>query len=544
MIRYKFLQLIEKHFKIHKVCALLGPRQSGKTTLSNDFIKLKNIPSINVFDLENYSDVERLRDPLLSLSELEGFIIIDEIQYVPNLFSTIRVLVDKKNIKFLVLGSASRDLIKQSSETLAGRIGYIEVTPFALSEITEIDNLWLRGGFPSSYLAAENNESSLWRQNYIKTFLERDIPNLGFSIPAVQLRRFWMMICNYHGNIFNALELGNSLGISSHTVKHYLDILEGTFMIRVLRPWHENLQKRQVKTPKIFFRDSGIYHTLLGLDSYNSIKLNPKLGASWEGFALEQVIKYYNAEPEECYFWSSHNTAEIDLLIFKDGKRLGFEFKYSSTPRITRSTEIALRDLKLDQVNIIFPSDKTYTLSEKINAIGLKLIHKSARKEAIDIELFSPIIINTYEKIGSTLELEEFAKYFSDNQIDIEDKAYIEKCITDFGLGKELYKEKKIIDRGSWKINCILISHEPNSPFYRDLLRKNEDQKRSFPPIVDEFLHENNIDNNEVEYGIAIIFQDNTNLQGQRVGINISVEITLKNEKKLKKEWSFNLKIF
>lgn len=372
--RYKFLQLIEDHFKIHKVCALLGPRQCGKTTLSQEFASLKNIPRINIFDLENYSDLERLEDPLLTISDLQGFVIIDEIQYKPNLFSTIRVLVDKKDIKFLVLGSASRDLIKQSSETLAGRIGYIEITPLVSSESQSltVDNLWIRGGFPLSYLAGNDELSFLWRQNYIKTFLERDISRLGFSIPAVRLRRFWMMLCHYHGGIFNASELGKSLGISYHTAKNYLDILEGTFMIRVLQPWYENLKKRQVKTPKIYFRDSGIYHALLGLNNYESMAISPKIGPSWEGFALEQVINHNNAEPEECYFWSAHGVAEIDLIIIKNGKRIGFEFKYSSTPKITKSIEIALNDLKLNQVKIIFPGDKIYKLSDKVEAIGLK----------------------------------------------------------------------------------------------------------------------------------------------------------------------------
>jgi predicted AAA+ superfamily ATPase len=376
--RDKFLRQIDEHFKVHKVCALLGPRQCGKTTLSQEFANLNKVPRVNIFDLEDYSDLARLEDPLLSLSDLQGFVIIDEIQYKPNLFSTIRVLADKKNIKFLVLGSASRDLIKQSSETLAGRIGYIEITPLTLSESNSLNlnNLWVRGGFPLSYLADNDELSFLWRQNYVKTFLERDIPRLGFSIPTVQLRKFWMMLCHYHGGIFNASELGKSLGISYHTAKNYLDILEGTFMIRVLQPWHENLKKRQVKTPKIYFRDSGIYHSLLSLNNYESITLNPKIGASWEGFALEQVINYNNAETEECFFWSAHNAAEIDLLIIKGGKRIGFEFKYSSTPRVTRSIEIALTDLNLDRVIIIFPGDKDYKLSEKVEAIGLNYFTK------------------------------------------------------------------------------------------------------------------------------------------------------------------------
>lgn len=374
MLRQQFFSLIEQHFQIHKVCALLGPRQCGKTTLSRQFANLKEIPRINIFDLENPLDLERLEEPMLALSDLHGFVIIDEIQYKPNLFSILRVLVDKTDIKFLVLGSASRDLIKQSSDTLAGRIGYIEMTPFILSEVSDINKLWLCGGFPLSYLANNEELSFLWRQNYVKTFLERDIPNLGFSIPAMQLRKFWIMICHYHGGIFNASELGNSLGISYHTAKSYLDILEGTFMIRVLRPWYENLKKRQVKTPKIYFRDSGIYHTLLGLNDYESVMTSPKIGASWEGFALEQVIRYYNAEPEECYFWSSHSIAEIDLLIFKNGKRIGFEFKYTDSPKITSSMKISLEDLELDQIKVIFPGNISFKMSDKIEAIGFQTL--------------------------------------------------------------------------------------------------------------------------------------------------------------------------
>ncbi len=374
MLRQQFLSLIEQHFQIHKVCALLGPRQCGKTTLSRQFAKLKEIPRINIFDLEDPLDLERLSEPMLALSNLHGFVIIDEIQYKPNLFSILRVLVDKTDIKILVLGSASRDLIKQSSETLAGRIGYIEMTPFILPEVSDINKLWLRGGFPLSYLADNEELSFLWRQNYVKTFLERDIPNLGVSIPTMQLRKFWVMICHYQGGIFNASELGNSLGISYHTAKSYLDILEGTFMIRVLRPWYENLKKRQVKTPKIYFRDSGIYHTLLGLNNYESVMTSPKIGASWEGFALEQVIRYYDAEPEECYFWSSHSIAEIDLLILKNGKRIGFEFKYTDSPKITSSMKISLEDLKLDQIKVIFPGNISFKMSDKIEAVGFQTL--------------------------------------------------------------------------------------------------------------------------------------------------------------------------
>ena len=374
MIRHKFLSLIEQHFKIHKVCALLGPRQCGKTTLAKQFAESKAIPLINFFDLNNPEDLQRIEEPLLAFSQLKKYIIIDEVQNKPDLFSVLRYFVDNNDIKILVLGSASRDLIKQSSETLAGRIGYVEMSPFELSETDDINRLWLRGGFPLSYLAENEALSSLWRKDYINTFLERDLPNLGFSIPPAKLRRFWAMVCHYHGGIFNASELGNSLGVSHHTAKNYLDILEGTFMLRSLMPWHENLKKRQVKTPKVYFKDSGIFHSLIGIDDHESLNLHPKLGSSWEGFALEQVIRHYNLENKDCYFWASHNVAEIDLFVFKGGKRLGFEFKYTDSPKITNSMKICLDDLKLDKITVIYPGNIQFKLSDKIEAVGLQTL--------------------------------------------------------------------------------------------------------------------------------------------------------------------------
>lgn len=436
------------------------------------------------------------------------------------MFSTIRVLVDKKNIKFLVLGSASRDLIKQSAETLAGRIGYIEITPFNLPEVAEFDKLWLRGGFPLSYLANNEEQSFLWRQNYIKTFLERDIPQLGFSIPSIQLRKFWLMICHYHGSIFNASALGNSLGISQHTAERYLNILEGTFMIRILPPWYENLKKRQVKSPKIYFRDSGIYHAFLGLNNHDSITLSPKIGMSWEGFALEQIINHYNAEKEECYFWSSHNIAEIDLLIIKNGKRIGFEFKYTSTPKITKSIMIASNDLKLDEVKIIFPGDMLLKLSENIEAIGLSLIP---------------------QRLNNILELniivDDFYRYIPpDSNIHDEDRWYIKKCLEDIKLRKELYIQKKVVDRDLWKLDCILISHELYSPFYRS----NFDKKPVGINFVSQLFKKYKINDNDVSYGMAIIFQDNTQYfhENSKVGMNVVMKLFLKNGEEVKGEWS------
>jgi predicted AAA+ superfamily ATPase len=372
MLRIKPLNAIIEHFQIHKICALLGPRQCGKTTLADYFAAQNNIPRVNRFDLEDPLDLQRLTDPMLALSDLKGFVIIDEIQYKPDIFKVLRVLVDRTNIKFLILGSASRDLIKQSSETLVGRIGYVEMTPFDMSEVEDLKKLWIGGGFPLSYLASNASLSGLWRRNHIKTYLERDIPNLGFAIPPERLRKFWVMLCHYHGGIFNASELGKSLEISDHTAKRYLSILQGTFMIRVLQPWHENLKKRQVKAPKIYFRDSGIYHSLLGLGDLEAMMLSPKIGSSWEGFALEQIIHHCDAEEEDCYFWASHNGAEIDLIIFKNGKRLGFEFKYTDRPKITPSMRISMEDLKLDQIQIIFPGNIRFKLSENIEAVGLE----------------------------------------------------------------------------------------------------------------------------------------------------------------------------
>lgn len=372
--RTKYFKMIKNHFKVHKVCALLGPRQCGKTTLASLFIKKYKIPKENIFDLENPLDLSRISDPILSLSSLKGIVIIDEIQRKPNLFSEIRFIVDKYNLKFLILGSASRELIQQSSQSLAGRIGYVEMTPFGILEVEDDERLWISGGFPNSYFAKTEDLSVLWRKNYIKTFLETDIPNLGFSINTSQIRKFWYMLCHYHGCIFNATEIGNSIGVSYHTVQNYLSILHGTFMIRVLQPWYENTKKRQVKTPKIYFRDSGIYHTILGVNNKSDILLNPKIGVSWEGFAMEEIIKYYDVDQNDCYFWSSHNESELDLVIFKNGKRIGFEFKYTSTPKITKSMHIAIDTLGIDELYIIFPGDMNYPLSEKIHVVGLKCI--------------------------------------------------------------------------------------------------------------------------------------------------------------------------
>ncbi len=375
MKRPDYLRDITNHFRIHPACALLGPRQVGKTTLAKMFIESHPPEMVKRFDLQNPLDLAKLDNPMLAFSQItKGLIVIDEIQLRPDLFPVLRVLIDEnRDRKFLILGSASRDLIRQSAETLAGRIGYLELMPFSLEETSQSPTLWIRGGFPLSFLAESENDSLLWRQSYITTFLERDIPSLGFQIPPQQMRRFWLMLAHYHGQMFNGSEIGKSLGISDHTARKYLDLLAGTFMIRVLLPWHENLDKRQIKTPKIYFRDSGLLHALIGIRNESELENHPRLGSFWEGFALEEICRQAQVTPDECYFWGTQGGAELDLLIIKNGKRIGFEIKYTDKPSVTRSMRIAMADLKLDHLYIIFPGKESFPLDEKISAHGLSI---------------------------------------------------------------------------------------------------------------------------------------------------------------------------
>lgn len=373
MERVIYLDLIKKQLRVNPVCAILGARQVGKTTLARQFAK-KYGGRVEFFDLENPLQLASLENPMLTLSRFsDHLIVIDEIQRRPDLFPIIRVLVDDPNNKysFLILGSASKELIRQSSETLAGRIGYIDLPPFTLFEVTDVDRLFLRGGFPKSYLAENNEDSFLWREGYINTFLERDLPALGFDIPAERMHKFWMMLCFYHGQTFNASEIANSIMLSDKTVTRYLEILAGTFMIRILYPWFENIKKRQTKKPKIYFRDSGIFNALSLIKDINDVAKTPKIGSMWEGFALEQVIDCLQVKQNECYFWSTQNGAELDLLIFKDRKKIGFEFKYADAPKRTRSMNIAIEDLNLDHLYLIFPGDVYFKIDEKITACGL-----------------------------------------------------------------------------------------------------------------------------------------------------------------------------
>lgn len=372
MQRADLLHQIDRAFRVNPVLALLGPRQCGKTTIAKRYSQQKE--HLHYFDCENPFDLARLDAPMLALQDLTGLIIIDEIQRRPDLFPVLRVLVDakKRGRKFLILGSASRDLIKQSSESLAGRVSYLEITPFNFTETHDLKKLWFRGGFPRSYLSRNVSDSNAWRNAYITTFLEQDIPNLGITIPAQTLRRFWLMLSHYHGNIFNASELGRSLGVAHTTIRHYIDILTGTFMVRQLQPWFENINKRQVKAPKIYFRDSGIFHTLCGIESEAQLQHYPKLGASWEGFILEEVLRKHQATTEEAYFWAVHQQAELDLLLIKGGKKLGFEIKYTDRPQLSASMLKAYEYLKLDKLILLYPGPNQFPLSNNILAIPAK----------------------------------------------------------------------------------------------------------------------------------------------------------------------------
>ena len=341
---------------------------------------------LNYFDLEDPAHVDRLINPRLALEPLRGLIVIDEIQHRPDLFPMLRVLADRDQIdaRFLILGSASRDLIRQGSETLAGRILFVDILPFALTETggASFDLLWTRGGFPPSFLATDDDSSWQWRDHYIRTFLERDIPALGIRIPPTALRRFWMMLAHYHGQVFNASEIGGSLGVADTTAARYLDVLAGTFMVRRLPPWFENTGKRQIKTPKIYVRDTGIYHRLMNIPDRAALANHPKLGASWEGLAVEQLIRASGASDEEVFFWGIHAQAELDLLIFRGGKRLGYEVKYTDRPRSTRSQHLALQHLHLDQLTVVIPGDADYPLAEGIGVGGLNHLLASSGRRA------------------------------------------------------------------------------------------------------------------------------------------------------------------
>lgn len=371
--RFPDARRIKEMIRIFPVTAILGARQCGKTTIA------KEMGADHYFDLENPRDEAKFQSPQLLLEGLEGLIVIDEIQRRPDLFPLLRYLVDtEKKQKYLILGSASRDLVMSSSESLAGRIGFYHLGGFCLGDVGAGNwrTLWMRGGFPRSFLAGSESESLLWRENYITTFLERDIPQLGIQIPAGTLRRFWMMLAHYHGQVVNYSQIGRAFGISDMTVRKYIEILAGTFMVRILQPYFNNTSKRLVKSPKIYVSDSGLFHSLLAVENEGQLLSNPKLGASWEGFALEEALSALQIKNEEAFFWSTHAGAEVDLFFRSKGKNFAVEFKYGDAPVLTKSMKSALADLELAQLYVVYPGRDAYRIGANIQVVPLADLKK------------------------------------------------------------------------------------------------------------------------------------------------------------------------
>ena len=358
------------------VVGLIGARQVGKTTLARALVRGERQP-VTLFDLEDPTDEAKLADPKLVLEPLQGLVVIDEVQRKEGLFRLLRVLVDRPDnaARFLVLGSAAPDLLRQSSETLAGRIAYYELPPFGVGETgTEaVQRLWSRGGFPSSFLAPNDVQSLAWRSAFVRTFLERDLPQLGISVPAATMRRFWTMVAHYHGNRWNGAEIARAMGVTAPTVGTHLDALVDSLVLRKIPPWYENLKKRQVKAPKVYVADTGLLHALLGLDDESALIGHPKSGASWEGFAMHEIVRLLGVDWDRCYYWATHRGAELDLLVHDGGRRIGFEFKRTSAPAMTRSMHSALSDLKLDRLFTVYPGHSRFRMHQRAEAIGLAL---------------------------------------------------------------------------------------------------------------------------------------------------------------------------
>ena len=361
--------------KAFPVVAILGARQVGKTTLSR-LLSGHGGAAISHFDLESSEDLARLEDPLLTLRPLKGLVVIDEVQRRPGLFQSLRVLVDEPGAgrRYLVLGSASPELLRQSSETLAGRIAYHVLPGFSVGEVGErqANRLWRRGGFPRSFLAESEAESFRWRQEMVKTYLERDLPGLGLRLPAPNVRRFWTMLAHYHGQVWNGSELGRAFGVAHTTVRRYLDLLVETYMARVLPPWFENVGKRQVRAPKVYIEDAGLLHALLGIRDEEGLLSHPKVGASWEGFVLKEVVSRLGAVPEECFSWATHSGAELDLLVVRGTRRLGVEVKRTTAPALTRSMSTALTDLGLERVMVVHAGRTSFDLAPAVRAVAFK----------------------------------------------------------------------------------------------------------------------------------------------------------------------------
>jgi predicted AAA+ superfamily ATPase len=366
---------VERLLREWPVVALLGARQVGKTTLAREIAARKGAP-VTFFDLEDPRVLAELAEPTLALAPLRGLVVLDEIQRRPEIFPVLRVLADRprRPARFLVLGSASPELLRQGSESLAGRIAFHELPGFDLAEVgaERLDRLWFRGGFPRSYLARSHRESDEWRRDFVRTYVERDLRMLGAAMPVEALGRLWGMLAHWHGQVFNASELGRSLGVSHTTVQRYVDLLAGAFVIDVLRPWWENLGKRLVKSPKIFISDSGLLHALLGIPTPADLARHPKVGASWEGFLLAQTARAIRARREECHFWATHGGAELDLLVVRGRERRGFEFKRTDAPKVTPSMRSAMEDLGLDRLDVVHAGDRTFPLDARVRAVAAR----------------------------------------------------------------------------------------------------------------------------------------------------------------------------
>ena len=364
------LRLLENY----PVVAIVGARQVGKSTLA-ELIASSWPGSVERFDLEDDVDLARMADPMRTLDSLRGLVVLDEIQHAPEIFRVLRVLADRPRApaRFLILGSASPELLSQSSESLAGRIAYHELGGFAIDETGSLDHqrLWRRGGFPRSYLASSEPQSFRWRREFVRTFLQRDLPQLGIRVSASTMRRFWTMLAHYHGQVWNASEFARSFGVADTTVRRFLDHLASALVVRQLEPWHENISKRQVKSPRVYIKDSGLLHSLLNLPAQRDLEGHPKVGASFEGFAIEQAIRFSAADPDECFFWATQAGAELDLLIVQGRQRRGFEVKLASAPRVTKSMRIACEDLSLGQLDVIYPGDRTFAMAPGIRALAM-----------------------------------------------------------------------------------------------------------------------------------------------------------------------------
>jgi predicted AAA+ superfamily ATPase len=375
--RNRHLDRVQTLLRIHPLVAILGARQVGKTTLARMFSERWR-GSVKRFDLEDPDDLVRLEEPKLALGALEGLVILDEVQRRPDLFPVLRVLVDRpeNRARFLILGSASPDLLRQGSETLAGRIGFHELDGLALDEtgVSAAPTLWFRGGFPRSFLAGSDEDSAEWRAGFVRTFLERDLPQLGSQIPSAVLHRFWRMLAHHHAQTWNGAELARALGVSGGTVRRYLDLLTAALVMRQLAPWHENLAKRQVKAPKVYLADSGVLHTLLGIETPSELDAHPKVGASWEGFVLKELVRVLGARAEECYFWATHAGAELDLLFVRGALRRGFEIKRTTSPSTTRSMHAAREALGLERIDVIHAGSETFMLRDGIRAVAFSKI--------------------------------------------------------------------------------------------------------------------------------------------------------------------------